>query len=63
MITEKDLMSGWVYCSYNPKHNRKDSLMSYEDNNQTKYQDVITMEREYKMGRSKHKVVGGLDGK
>ena len=41
MITEKDLMSGWVYCSYNPKHNRKDYLMSYKDNNQTKYQDVI----------------------
>ena len=41
LITEKDLMSGLVYCSYNPKHNRKDYLMSYEDNNQTKYQDVI----------------------
>ena len=41
MITEKELMSGSVYCSYNPKHNRKDYLMSYIDNNQTKYQDVI----------------------
>ena len=41
MITEKELMSGRVYCSYNPKHNRKDYLMSYIDNNQTKYQDVI----------------------
>ena len=41
LITEKDLMSGWVHCSYNPQNNRKDYLMSYKDNNQTKYRDVI----------------------
>jgi len=41
MITEKDLMSGSVHCSYNPKHNRKDYLMSYKEDNKTKYQDVI----------------------
>jgi hypothetical protein len=41
MITAKDLMSGWVHCSYNLENNRKDYLMSYKDNNQTKYRDVI----------------------
>tara|TARA_R110002051_G_scaffold187737_1_gene257333 strand:- start:120 stop:473 length:354 start_codon:yes stop_codon:yes gene_type:complete len=41
MITDKDLMSGWVHCSYSLKNNRKQYLMSYKEDGKTKYQDVI----------------------
>ena len=41
MITDKDLMSGSVHCSYSLKNNRKQYLMSYKEDGKTKYQDVI----------------------